>query len=251
MGKQRKTDTFDSAKPSGTSKTVSQLPSSYCDISPSALPASDLYAPEVLNQFLTLQPSLSNESYLNEEEWVSKAKEQGKLKPNDFVSWAAFRTLQTLQLSFRPAIISLLPMFVENAHSLATMAHIMNVIKAAVQHLNPSQTPVIMLDQPLFALAKEIQWKLTDLNKCQFVLMLEGLHTEMAFFKMMGKWLTGSGWADVLCNVGAATQGVAESFLTASHIAGTRHAHQAQKHPQNVPIKQTLRSMKSYSDYEM
>ena len=32
----------------------------------------------------------------------------------------------------------------------------MKVIKAAVQHLNPLQTPVIALDQPLYALAKQI-----------------------------------------------------------------------------------------------
>ena len=53
-------------------------------------------------------------------------------------------------------------MFTENAHSLAMIAHSMKVIKAAVQHLNPLQTPVIALDQPLYALAKQIQWKLPE-----------------------------------------------------------------------------------------
>ena len=56
--------------------------------------------------------------------------------------------------------------------------------------------------------------------------MLGGLHIEMASLKMLGKWLSGSGWAEVMCNAGVATQGVAESFLSASHVTRTRRAHQ-------------------------
>lgn len=56
--------------------------------------------------------------------------------------------------------------------------------------------------------------------------MLGGLHIEMASLKMVGKWLSGSGWAKVMCNAGVATQRVAESFLSASHVTSTRHAHQ-------------------------
>ena len=36
--------------------------------------------------------------------------------------------------------------------------HSMNVIKSAVQYINPGQTPDITLDQALFAIAKQIQW---------------------------------------------------------------------------------------------
>ena len=56
--------------------------------------------------------------------------------------------------------------------------------------------------------------------------MLGGLHIEMAAFKMLGKWVSGSGRAEAICNAGVATQGVAESFLTASHLTRTRRAHQ-------------------------
>ena len=34
-----------------------------------------------------------------------------------------------------------------------------DVVNNIVQHLNPGQTPVVTFDQPLFALAKQIQWK--------------------------------------------------------------------------------------------
>ena len=84
-----------------------------------------------------------------------------------------------------PAIISLLPMFLENAHSVAMILHSMNVIKSAVQHINPGQTPVITLDQPLFAIAKQIQWNWpASHGGNQFVIMLGGLRIEMAVFKV-------------------------------------------------------------------
>ena len=44
-----------------------------------------------------------------------------------------------------------------------------------------------------------------------FVIMFGGLHVEMTAFKVLGKWLSGSGWTDVLTNA---------SFLIASHLKG-------------------------------
>ena len=38
----------------------------------------------------------------------------------------------------------------------------MNLVKEAVEHLNPNQTPVLTMDQPLSAIAKEIQWLWPD-----------------------------------------------------------------------------------------
>ena len=143
------------------------------------------------------------------------------------MSWAAYGASKSSLSSHKPAIISLLLMFMDNVHSLAMIAHSMKVIKSAVQHINPSQIPVIAVDQPLFALAKQIQWMFGAVyNEDQFVVMLGGLHIEMAAFNMLGKWLNGSGWAEALCNAGVATQGVADSFLSASHLTRTRQAHQ-------------------------
>ena len=50
-----------------------------------------------------------------------------------------------------------------------------------------------------------------------FVIMFGGLHLEMTAFKVHGKWLSGSGWTDVLTNA---------SFLIASHLTRTRRAYQ-------------------------
>ena len=164
-----------------------------------------------------------------EEDWLRNTEHliaEEKLGPKDFVSWAAFRAEKSSLSRQYPAIISLLPMFLENAHSLAMIAHSMKVVKMVIHHVNRSQVPVIALDQPLFALAKQLQWSLAEFNEDRFVVMLRGLHIEMAAFKMLGKWVSGSGWAEAICNAGVATQDMAESFLTASHITCTRRAHQ-------------------------
>ena len=38
------------------------------------------------------------------------------------------------------------------------ICHSMNVVKKAVTVVNPAQVPVIACDQPLFQIAKQIQW---------------------------------------------------------------------------------------------
>ena len=117
-------------------------------------------------------------------------------------------------------------MFTENAHSLAMIAHAINVISLAVKHLNPSQIPIVAFDQPLFALAKQIQWSVGGAyDESHVVVMLGGLHIEMAAFKALGKWFLGSGWCEVLTNATVTSPGISNSFLIASHITRTRPAH--------------------------
>lgn len=41
-----------------------------------------------------------------------------------------------------------------------------------------------------------------------------------------GDYLEGSGWTDILMQAGIASSGTANSFLKASHLTRTRHAHQ-------------------------
>ena len=99
--------------------------------------------------------------------------------------------------------------------------------KDAIQHLNHEQVPVIAMDQPLYAIAKQIQWaRLQHLAEESFVVMLGGLHIEMAVLSMLGKWLEGSGWSNVLVEAGIAASGRAEALLSASNVKHTRYAHQ-------------------------
>ena len=105
--------------------------------------------------------------------------------------------------------------------------HSMNIIKKAVHFLNPDQILVVMFDQPLYVIAKNIQWYWQDTPKeDHFVVMLGGLHTEMAALKVIGTWLEGSGWRSAITQANIATSGKADSLLKVSHVTRTRHAHQ-------------------------
>jgi len=55
--------------------------------------------------------------------------------------------------------------------------HSITIVQAAVQHINPGEVPVLAADQPLFALAKQIQWTWPNtLGENHFVIMYGGLH---------------------------------------------------------------------------
>ena len=120
--------------------------------------------------------------------------ETAPISDKDFISWAAYHASCQPSLHLPVADSFLLPLLLENAHSPALVKHVMGLIKSTVEYLNPTQKPVIAADQPLYALAKEMQWTWPDTHgeqKC--VLMLGGLHIEMSAFKTLGDWLNGSG----------------------------------------------------------
>ena len=82
-------------------------------------------------------------------------------------------------------------------------------------------------DQPLFDITKKIQWiSPNSYGEDLYVIMLGGIHIVMAAWKALGQRLDSSGWtADLLQHV-IATPGKADSFLKASHVSRSRHAHQ-------------------------
>ncbi len=86
-----------------------------------------------------------------------------------------------------------MPLFRENAHSLAMVKHGMDVIAQATELLYPGQVPIMTVDQPLFVIAKKIQWTWPETyGEDKFVMMMGGLHLEMALLKVLGDWLDGS-----------------------------------------------------------
>ena len=89
------------------------------------------------------------------------------------------------------------------------------------------QLPIMVVDKPLFALAKHVQWQWPNsFGESSFIVILGGLHTEIALWRMVGHLLEDSGWTNVLSEAEIAPTGTAESFLHASHVTRTRHAHQ-------------------------
>ena len=104
--------------------------------------------------------------------------------------------------------------------------HTLLVTQKAVHFLNAKQIPVVYFDQPLYALAKQVQWHWPEMfGEDQFVIMMGGLHIEMASLRMLGHWLEGSGWVNCLVASGLTTSGVADSFINACNVKRTRYAH--------------------------
>jgi len=55
------------------------------------------------------------------------------------------------------SITSLSPLLRGAAHSVATVRHVMDKIKQTVSFLNPDQVPIMTADQPIYAVAKQVQ----------------------------------------------------------------------------------------------
>ena len=230
--------------PSASAKKVAQLPSCYRDVPPVTVPSTELSAPKLSGR-IKFHPIISELGKEEEKDWLQNVKEllwRKERNHHGTVSWAAYRALQATPTLHRPAIISLLPMFEERKRPFAGDDQTFH--GCAVHHVNPAQILVIAFDQPLFALAKQIQWSFAGTHgEDHFVVMLGGLHIEMTAYKALRKWMNGSGWAEVLSTAGVATQGVADSFITASHLTRTRRAHQV------TAASLHLLQQKAYQEY--
>ena len=210
------------------SKTVHQLPHFYTDVPPvtssvkqSAVPTTDM---------TSLKRNDFTKHSEKEYRWLENTRqviEENADRSSENTSWAAYhaRNQECGDRIITPT--ALLPLFQESAHTVAMIRHSMDVVRSAVEHLNAGQTPVLTFDQPLYALAKQIQWKWPEkYGEDKFVLMLGGLHIELAALKTIGDWLQGSGWAQALVQADIATVGTADSLHRATHVMRTRKAHQ-------------------------
>jgi len=125
-----------------------------------------------------------------------------------------------------------MPLFHEKAATAAMVKHGMTVQKEAIHFLNSGQIPVTVLDAPLFALAKLVQWKwLETHNERRYFVMMSELYIEMAMGSTFGDYLEGSGWTAALTQAGVVSSGTADSFLKRLTL---------QK--QDMPIKSVLYS---------
>ena len=60
----------------------------------------------------------------------------------------------------------------------------------------------------------------------KLVVMLGGLHIQLAVLKAIGSWLLGSGWTEAVAQARITTTGRAKSLATSAHITRTRYVHQ-------------------------
>lgn len=92
--------------------------------------------------------------------------------------------------------------------------------------MNPGQTPFVVADQALYALAKQIQWTWPEYDEDKCLIMFGGLHIEMAALRSLGTLQQDSGWTNSIVEAGVASSGTTESFLSASSVTKTGQAHQ-------------------------
>lgn len=143
------------------------------------------------------------------------------------ISWAAYHANRQPVPEHPPAITALLPLFPDDSKSVAMIRHALDMIQQAVKLLNPDQVPVVTADQPLYTIAKHIQWNWpASHGEDRFIIILGGLHIEMTALKMLGDWLEDAGWVEALVQAKVASAGMADSFLKVAHVTRTRHAHQ-------------------------
>ena len=173
---------------SSSTKSIAPLPTSYTNVPPAVLKTKEFTVPSV--QGLVKPANSTTFTHAKEDElgWlneVMKVLQKEHLDEMDWVSWSAYHA--NIQNTVIPpaAISALLPLFLDSAHSVAMIKHSMIMVQAAVQFLNPGQVPVLAADQPLYTLAKQIQWTWpSTLGEDHFVVMFGGLHIEMATLKV-------------------------------------------------------------------
>ena len=161
-------------------------------------------------------------------EHAIKLMEKEILDEGDAIAWSAYHaSRQEISDLLEPATTQLLPLFYEKSATAAMIKHGMDVHMRATHFLNPGQIPVIAMDAPLYALAKLTQWNWPHMHgEDIYVVMFGGLHIEMAIWNTFGDYLEASGWTTALIQAGIVSSGIADSFLKASHLTRTRHAHQ-------------------------
>ena len=106
-------------------------------------------------------------------------------------------------------------------------APVVKGLRNAVNIVNHGQLPAIACDQPLYKIAKDIQWTWSETHGGDsYVVMLGGLHINMTLLKHIGDLLNRSGWTSAISQANIATPGTATCFLKASRVKKTARAHQ-------------------------
>ena len=96
-----------------------------------------------------------------EARWIQHSIEllhKDTLGNEEYISWGAFHASLTSNPTNPTSLNALLPLFYEKAATVAMVKHAMSILKQITDRLNPGQTPVMVFDQPLYTLAKSVQW---------------------------------------------------------------------------------------------
>ena len=147
-----------------TSKSVHNLPHYYTDVAPISTGVKG--SPVPAGASVSLQRNDYKSHKEEEDRWLRNVHEillDTEIEAPKNISWAAYHAHRYQRKDIIVSPSALLPFFHENAHSVAMIRHSMDRIRNAVDHINNGPVPVITFDQPLYTIAKQIQWKWPDL----------------------------------------------------------------------------------------
>jgi hypothetical protein len=112
----------------------------------------------------------------------------------------------------------------------------------SINYINPNQIPVIAADQPLFALAKQIQWTYPDLyGEDKYFFFLGDLHIEQVIYAILESYFEDSGWLDLLGRANITIHGVAK-------IKRSRNAHHITAAVLHIKLKDAYTTYLSETD---
>ena len=224
--------------PTPNSVAQDQLPMFNCsDVQ--MLPESYTIVPEVALNLKKIEPTKMDfasmvtrdliQKWMREGiEWLNHAKGKAlqDISKDDHFGWASFFAEKANNHPPK-SVQTMLPLFYEKAATAAMVKHSMSVILHATQILNPGQPAVIAADQPLFELAKFVQWASPETHgESKIIMKLGSLHLEKAFLTCLGDLLAGSGWENLLVEADIIGSGSAKGLLSAGHITKTRLMHE-------------------------
>ena len=123
-----------------TSKQVPSLPDSYINVKPAFMKSKPL-SPKSAEMIQKLQDhDYLGENLLNEYEWLNEARLIVEDANLETISWSAFHLSKQRCNSVEISLTSLLPLFQEQAHSVAMIKHSMDKVKYLVNFKSRTNT---------------------------------------------------------------------------------------------------------------
>lgn len=167
--------------------------------------------------FSGISHSSDDEMWKKETSWLSHVNrlltDEASTSDELNISWAGFHASRD-QAPKQISINALLPLFNEKSTSPGMVRHVMDLIGAITLYLNKDQIPVVCGDQPLFTMAKIVQWNWPEIyGERKFVILFAPFHIEQGFLKVLGQFMEGSGWLSIVSGSGITTTGSAESLM--------------------------------------
>lgn len=90
--------------------------------------------------------------------WLENSFKLMESSYDNIISWAAYNSRLSNDISRHKSRSAMLPLLKDDINSPSVVRHTIDIIMSAMHKLNPSQVIVCTGDQPVYAIAKQLQW---------------------------------------------------------------------------------------------